>query len=141
MPPFEERNELLGERVCTVGATALSRGKARENVQKGRELQAWRMRANAARSGRLRNFGSVTRKGTVAKHLSEGRETVSANSASEGTNRWEEGLRSVGFPLEVWIGNQVPTFNAAHLAGVVFLFRDAKTIVGLQAVYLRTNRG
>jgi len=35
------------------------------------------MREHAARSGRLRNFGSVTRKGTVAKYLSEGRVTVS----------------------------------------------------------------
>jgi hypothetical protein len=40
-------------------------------------------------------------------------------------NRWEKGLRSVGFPLEVWIGNEVPTFNTADLAIVVFFFRDA----------------
>ena len=42
----------------------------------------------------------------------------------------EEGLRSLGFQLEVRIGNDAPTFNTAHLAGLVFLFRDA---VGDQA--------
>lgn len=34
------------------------------------------------------------------------------------------GLRSLGFPLEVWIGNDAPTFNTAHLPGFVFLLRD-----------------
>ena len=50
----------------------------------------------------------MTSQGTVAKYLSEG-----------------SGLRSLGFPLEVRIGNDAPTFNAAHLAGLVFLLRDA----------------
>jgi len=50
----------------------------------------------------------VTSQGTVAKYLSEG-----------------SGLRSLGFPLEVRIGNDAPTFNTAHLAGLVFLLRDA----------------
>jgi hypothetical protein len=35
------------------------------------------MREHAARSGRLRNFGSVTSLGIVANHLSDGRVTVS----------------------------------------------------------------
>jgi hypothetical protein len=35
------------------------------------------------------------------------------------------GLRSVGFPLEGRIGNDITTFNTAHLAAVVFLLRDA----------------
>jgi hypothetical protein len=39
-------------------------------------------------------------------------------------------LRSLGFPLEVWIENDAPTFNTAHLAGLVFLLRDG---VGDQA--------
>ena len=30
-----------------------------------------------------------------------------------------------GVPLEVRIGNDAPTFNTAHLADSVFLFRDA----------------
>ncbi len=83
------------------------------------------MREHAARSGRLRNFGSVTRKGTVAKYLNDGRVTVSREKRERVQNRWEEGLRSVKFSLEVRIGNDVPTFNTAHLTGVVFFFRDA----------------
>ena len=47
----------------------------------------------------------MTSRGTVAKYLSEGR----------------GGLRPLGFPLEVWIGNDAPTFNTAHLAGLAFL--------------------
>jgi hypothetical protein len=35
------------------------------------------------------------------------------------------GLCSLGFPLEVGIGNNARTFNTAHLAGLVFLLRDA----------------
>ena len=50
----------------------------------------------------------MTSQGTVAKYLSEG-----------------SGLRSHGFPLKVRIGNDAPTFNTAHLAGLVFLLRDA----------------
>ena len=50
----------------------------------------------------------MTSQGTVAKYLSEG-----------------SGLRSLGFPLKVRIGNDAPTFNTAHLAGLVFLLRDA----------------
>ena len=57
----------------------------------------------------------MTSRGTVAKYLSSPRE-------SEGD---EEGLRFLGFPLEVRIGNDAPTFNTAHLAGLVFLLRDA----------------
>ena len=37
---------------------------------------------------------------------------------------WEEGLCSLGVPLEVWIRNDALTFNTAHHAGLVFLFRD-----------------
>jgi len=51
----------------------------------------------------------VTSRRTVAKYLSEGRGR----------------LRFLGFPLEVRIGNDAPTFNTAHLAGPVFLFRNA----------------
>ena len=83
------------------------------------------MREHAARSGRLRNFGSVTRKGTVAKYLSEGRVTVSREKRERVQNPMGGGRRSVKFSLEVRIGNDAPTFNTAHLTGVVFLFRDA----------------
>ena len=34
-------------------------------------------------------------------------------------------LQLHGFPLEMQIGNDTPTLNTAHLAGLVFLFRDA----------------
>jgi hypothetical protein len=60
-----------------VGATAWSRVETREDVRKDRELQASSMSKHAARSGRLRNFGSVTHQETVAKYLSERRVTVS----------------------------------------------------------------
>ena len=40
-------------------------------------------------------------------------------------NRWEEGLRFLGFPLEVRIGNDAATLNTVHLACLVFLLRDA----------------
>ena len=44
----------------------------------------------------------------------------------EGSNTDGRGrLRSHGFPLEVGIENDAPTFNTAHLAGLVFLLRDA----------------
>jgi hypothetical protein len=82
------------------------------------------MREHAAQSGRLRNFGSVTHKGAVAKYLSEGREAVSCEKHERVQKRWEEGLCSVGFSLEVRIRNESPTFNTAHLAGVVFFSRD-----------------
>lgn len=62
--------------------------------------------------------------GTAAKYLSEGRVTVSCEKSERVQNRWEEGLRSVGFPLEGRIGDDVPTFNTAHFTGVVFFFRD-----------------
>ena len=56
----------------------------------------------------------MTSRGTVAKFLSEGR----------------GGLRSLGFPLEVRIGNDAPTFNTTHHTGLVFPLRDG---VGDQA--------
>jgi hypothetical protein len=40
-------------------------------------------------------------------------------------NRWEEGLRFFGFPPEVRVGNDAPTFNTPHHAGLVFLLCDA----------------
>jgi len=46
-------------------------------------------------------------------------------------------LQLYGFPLEMRIGNDTPTLNTAHLAGLVFLFRDA---VGDHAV-VRTDAG
>jgi len=46
-------------------------------------------------------------------------------------------LQLHGFPLEMRIGNDTPTLNTAHLAGLVFLFRDA---VGDHAV-VRTDAG
>ena len=64
--------------------------------------------------------------GTVAKYLSDGRDTVSRERSLRGSNiDGRRGLRSLGFPLEVRIGNDAPTFNTAHLAGLVFLLRDA----------------
>ena len=42
-------------------------------------------------------------------------------SAFEGVSR----VPLLVFALEVWIANDAPTFNTAHLAGSVFLFRDA----------------
>ena len=35
------------------------------------------------------------------------------------------GLRSLGFPVEMGIGNDTPTFNTVHLTGLVFFLRDA----------------
>jgi len=73
----------------------------------------------------------VTSRGTVAKYLSEGRDTVSRERSLRVTTLiGGGGLRSLGFPLKVRIGNDAPTFNTAHLAGLVFLLRDA---VGDQA--------
>jgi hypothetical protein len=43
---------------------------------------------------------------------------------------WEEGLCSLGIPLEVWIRNDALTFNTAHHAAPLFLLRDA---IGNQA--------
>jgi hypothetical protein len=40
-------------------------------------------------------------------------------------NRWEEGLRLLAFPLEVRVGNDAPTFNTPHHAGLVLLLCDA----------------
>ena len=42
----------------------------------------------------------------------------------------EEGLCSLGIPLEVWIRNDAPTFDTSDFAGLVFIFRDA---IGNQA--------
>ena len=83
------------------------------------------MKERAAPSGRLRSFGPVTSQGTVAKYLSEGRDTVSRERSLRVTTLMRGGLRSLGFPLKVGIGNDAPTFHAAHLAGLVFLLRDA----------------
>jgi hypothetical protein len=33
-------------------------------------------------------------------------------------------LYFLAFLLEVWIRNDAPTFNTAHLAGIAFFFRD-----------------
>ena len=51
--------------------------KAEGEVRSHRELQALGMKERAVPSGRLRSFGSVTSQRTVAKFLSEGRDTVS----------------------------------------------------------------
>ena len=67
----------------------------------------------------------MTSLGIVANHLSDGRVTVSRETSERVDKPMDEGLGSRGFPLEVWIGNDTPTFNTAHLAGVVFFFRDA----------------
>ena len=67
----------------------------------------------------------MTSQGTVAKYLSEGRDTVSRERSLRVTTLMRGGLRSLGFPLKVGIGNDAPTFHAAHLAGLVFLLRDA----------------
>ena len=67
----------------------------------------------------------MTSQGTVAKYLSEGRDTVARERSLRGATLMRGGLRSLGFPLEVRIGHDAPTFHTAHLAGLVFLLRDA----------------
>ena len=67
----------------------------------------------------------MTSLGIVANHLSDGRVTVSRETSERVDKPMDEGLGSRGFPLEVWIGNDTPTFNTAHLTAVVFLLRDA----------------
>jgi hypothetical protein len=83
------------------------------------------MEERAVRSGKLRNFGSVTSLG-LSPNTSE---KIGIPFLRERPGNQEylmgEGLRSLGFLLEVRIGNDAPTFNTAHLAGSVFLFRDA----------------
>lgn len=64
-------------------------------------------------------------RGTVAKYLSEGRGTVSRERSLRVATLIGGGLRFLGFPLEVWIGNDAPTFNTAHPAGLAILLRDA----------------
>ena len=54
----------------------------------------------------------------------EGSRGTQARLKSRNTCR-EEGLCSLGVPLEVWIRNDALTFNTAHLVGIVFLLRDA----------------
>ena len=66
----------------------------------------------------------MTSQATVAKYLSECRGTVSRGRSLIVTKPVREGLRFVGFRLEVWIGNDAPTFDTTHLAGLVFLLRD-----------------
>ena len=67
----------------------------------------------------------MTSQGTVAKYLSEGRDTVSRERSLSDATLMGGGLRALGFPLEVGIGNDAPTLHTAHLAGFVFLLRDA----------------
>ena len=84
-----------------------------------------RKKERAASFERLRSFGSVTNQRTVAKYLSEGRDTVARERGLRVTTLMGGRLRSHGFPLEVGIENDAPTFNTAHLVGLVFLLRDA----------------
>ena len=72
----------------------------------------------------------MTSQGTVAKYLSEGRDTVSRERNLKVAKLMGGGLRSLGFPLEVRIGNDATTFDTAHLTGLVFLLRYA---IGIQA--------
>ena len=68
----------------------------------------------------------MTSRGTVAKYLSEERDTVSRESSlRDATLMGGGGLRSLGFPLKVGIGNDTPTFHTTHFAGLMFLLRDA----------------
>lgn len=67
----------------------------------------------------------MTSQVTVAKYLNEGSEIVSCERSMKVTKIDGKGLRSLGFLLEVRIGNDAPTFNTVHLAGLVFLLRDA----------------
>ena len=53
----------------------------------------------------------------------EGSRGTQARLKSRNTCR-EEGLCSLGVPLEVWIRNDALTFNTAHHAGLVFIFCD-----------------
>ena len=82
------------------------------------------MKEGAVPSGRLRSFGSVPSQGTVAKYLSEGRDTVSRERSLRVATLMGGGLRFLGFPLEVRIGDDGSTFNTVHLADLVFLLRD-----------------
>jgi hypothetical protein len=78
----------------------------------------------------------VTSPGTVAKYLREGWDTVSRERSLKRVRlKGRRGLCSRGVPLEVWVGHDAPTFNTAHLTGLVFLLRDA---IGDQAT-VRTS--
>jgi hypothetical protein len=67
----------------------------------------------------------VTSHRTVAKYLNEDREIVSCARSQRGSHELMGGrLRSFGFPLEMRIGHDGPTFNTAHLAGPLLLLRD-----------------
>ena len=48
------------------------------------------------------------------------------------------GLRSIGFLLDVRIGNNVPTFNTADLTSLMFVLRDS---VGDQPTVCAQARG
>jgi len=76
-------------------------------------------------SGRLRSFGAVPSQVTVAKYLSTCRDTVSCSrSLPDSKTGGRERLFPLGFPLEVGVGNDAPTFNATDLAGLVFFLRN-----------------
>lgn len=67
----------------------------------------------------------MTSPGIVAKYLSEGRDTVSRERSLRVATLMG-GLRSLGFPLEVGIGNDAHTFDTApaacELIGILCVF-------------------
>ena len=103
-PPIGEQSELLQEQYCIVGATGWSRMKAGGEIRYHRELQALSMKERAAPSGRLRSFGSVTSRGTVAKYLSEGGDTV----------RLKRENRMVALVCLIYLVHLVFWFNQIH---------------------------
>ena len=76
----------------------------------------------------------MTSQGTVAKYLSEEpkdcvrrRDDAGGNCKSSYRSlkkRTKPALCLLPFPFEVGIRHDSGTFNATHLAGIVFLFRD-----------------
>lgn len=67
----------------------------------------------------------MTSREAVAKCLSDERVFVARERGLKiATRVGGKGLCSLGVLLEVWIRNDALTFNTAHHAGLVFLFRD-----------------
>ena len=91
-------------------------------MRQQRELQGKRREEGPARSDQLRNFGPETSPGAVAKYLSGGRDVVPQEMNVQAAILIGKRLRSLGFPLEIRIGNNISTFNTTHLAGLVFIF-------------------
>ena len=79
----------------------------------------------------VEEFRASDEQGAVAKYLSDGRGTITRTSSLRITTLdGGRGLCSLAVPLEMWVGNDAPALNTTHLAGLVFLLRDA---IGNQA--------